>query len=190
MNILPRLSSLLSGLAQFDQHDIAVVLTPGPFNSAYYEHAYLSKQMGWPLVQGSDLYVRNKEIFFKDASGEKRVRVIYRRIETDYMDPKEFNKESLIGVPGIMQAYRAGNVVMANALGNGVADDKAVYAYVPMMIKYYLNEDAILPQVPTYLCFDRKQREYVLNNMGSLVVKMVDKSGGVEENPAGFCRAV
>jgi len=173
-----QLSATLHSLTECQQNDLAVVLTPGPFNSAYYEHAYLAKAMNWPLVEGKDLYVRNNEVFMRTAKGSQRVKIIYRRIDDTFLDPTSLNPESLIGVPGLMQAYQAGNVLLANAPGTGVADDKAVFAYVPQMIKFYLDEDPILPQVETFLCAQKKELNHVLNNMDKLVVKMVDQSGG------------
>lgn len=170
------LSSQLRSITNMDENDIAVLLTPGPYNPAYYEHLALAKQMNWPLVTGNDLTVHHNEVYL--IKDNKRVRVIYRRIDDTFLDPNEFDKTSLIGVPEIMKAYRAGNVVIANALGNGVADDKAIFAYIPKIIKYYLNEDPILPQVESYLCYDEKQREFVLKNMHKLVLKVVDQSGG------------
>lgn len=176
-----QLADLLSALIEMqEEHDIAVVLTPGPLNAAYYEHAYLAKSMGWPLVQGNDLFVEGKHVYLKNFGRKKCVRVIYRRIEDNYLDPRVFNTNSLIGIPHLMQAYAAGHVVIANALGNGVADDKAIFAYVPQMIKYYLDEDPALPQVDTYLCSNEQQKQIVLNNLQNMVVKMVNKSGGMD----------
>lgn len=179
-NYPQQLANLLSSLIEMRENDIAVILTPGPLNAAYYEHVYLAKQMGWPLVQGSDLFVEDKKVYLKEFGRKKCVRVIYRRIEDSYLDPKVFYKDSFIGVPHLMQAYAAGHVVIANALGNGVADDKAIFAYVPQMIKYYLDQDPILPQVDTHLCSDEQQKQYVLNHIKNLVVKMVNKSGGTD----------
>jgi uncharacterized circularly permuted ATP-grasp superfamily protein len=156
----------------------AVVLTPGPYNSAYFEHSFLARRMGCELVQGSDLFVRDNKVYVKTTYGPQRVHVIYRRIDDAYLDPEVFNKDSLLGVPGIYRAYREGNVTLANALGNGVADDKAVYPYVPDMIRYYLSEEPIISQVETYLCHREKDRKYVLENLKDLVVKEVDASGG------------
>jgi uncharacterized circularly permuted ATP-grasp superfamily protein len=173
-----QLSHLLRSLFDMDQSDVAVVLTPGPYNAAYYEHANLAKHMGWPLVQGDDLLISDSCVYLKENGTNKRVRVIYRRIDDEYLDPNEFNPDSLIGVPGLMHAYRARNVVIANALGNGVADDKAVFAYVPQMIRYYLDEIPILPQVETFLCSDPQKIQMILNDMKKLVIKIVNKSGG------------
>jgi len=156
----------------------AVVLTPGIYNSAYFEHTFLAQQMGVELVQGSDLVVENNFVYMTTTRGLRRVDVIYRRIDDDFLDPKHFRSDSTLGVPHLMDAYRAGNVTLANAPGTGVADDKAVYAYVPEIIKYYLDEEAILPNVPTFLCSDEKQREHVLANLENLVVKPTNESGG------------
>jgi len=155
-----------------------VLLTPGINNSAYYEHLYLAKQMGVELVEGSDLVVDDDHVFMRTTRGLHPVHVIYRRIDDEWLDPIFGRQASLIGVAGLVNAYRAGNVAIANALGNGVADDKAVYALVPAIIKYYLDEDPILPNVETYLCAIDSDRKYVLENIESLVVKTVDASGG------------
>ncbi|MFT3996825.1 MAG: circularly permuted type 2 ATP-grasp protein [Asticcacaulis sp.] len=155
-----------------------VVLTPGIYNSAYFEHAYLAQQMGVPLCQNSDLVVEDDTVFMRTTQGLKRVDVIYRRIDDEFIDPEVFRKDSLLGVPGIMNAYRKGNVALANAPGTGIADDKAIYAYVPKIVKYYLGEEAIAQNVPTYICEDDKERDYVLANLGKLVVKAVNLSGG------------
>ena len=155
-----------------------IVLTPGIHNSAYFEHAYLAQQMGVPLAEGSDLKVIDDHVMLRTTRGFEKVDVIYRRIDDEYLDPKAFKKDSLLGVPGIMECYRKGNVTLANAPGAGIADDKAVYAYVPAIIKYYLGEEAIIPNVPTYACWDPEQCKYVLANLNSLVVKAVNLSGG------------
>jgi uncharacterized circularly permuted ATP-grasp superfamily protein len=155
-----------------------VLLTPGVNNSAYYEHLYLAKQMGIELVEGTDLVVDQDHAFMRTTRGLKPVHVIYRRIDDDWLDPIFGRQESLVGVAGLVNAYRAGNVVIANALGNGVADDKAVYALVPKIIRYYLDEDPILPNVQTYLCAFDDDRRYVLDHLKELVVKTVDASGG------------
>ena len=158
---------------------VIVVLTPGIFNSAYFEHAYLAQQMGVELVEGSDLVVQSDDIvYMKTISGLERVDVIYRRIDDLFLDPEVFDKTSVLGVAGLMRAWRKGNVALANAPGAGVADDKVVYAYVPDIIKYYLDQDPILPNVETFLCYDDKQREYVLANLDKLVVKPANESGG------------
>lgn len=157
---------------------IAVILTPGVFNSAYYEHTFLARQMGIPLVEGSDLLVDNHKVFMKTTHGLMQVDVIYRRVDDDFLDPITFNSGSMLGVPGLVGAYRKSNVAIANALGNGVADDKAVYAYVPQMIKYYLNEDPILPNIPTYHLENKEIREYVFKNIHQMVLKRTNQSGG------------
>ena len=156
-----------------------VVLTPGIYNSAYFEHSYLAQQMGVELVSGSDLFVGEDEcVYMRTINGRERVDVIYRRVDDLFMDPEVFNPDSKLGVPGIMRAWSNGNVAIANAPGAGVADDKVVYAYVPEMIRYYLDQEPILPNVPTYLCMDDKQREYVLSNIDKMVVKPANESGG------------
>ena len=155
-----------------------IVLTPGQYNSAYFEHAYLAQQMGVQLAQGSDLIVCDGEVMLRSTRGLEKVDVIYRRIDDDFIDPEVFRKDSLLGVPGIMDAYRKGNVALVNAPGTGIADDKAVYAYVPKIIEYYLGEKAIIPNVPTYICGEEDQRRYVLDNLDKLVVKAVNQSGG------------
>jgi uncharacterized circularly permuted ATP-grasp superfamily protein len=155
-----------------------VVLTPGMYNSAYFEHAFLAQQMGVELVEGRDLVVDNGYVMMRTTKGRQRVDVIYRRIDDDFLDPQTFNPASLLGVAGLMDVYRAGRVALANAPGTGVADDKALYAYVPQMIHFYLGEDMILPNVPTYVCRDGTQRQYVLEHLHELVVKSVNESGG------------
>jgi uncharacterized circularly permuted ATP-grasp superfamily protein len=155
-----------------------VVLTPGPYNSAYFEHAFLAQQMGVTLVEGRDLVVRDGLVMMRTTKGLQQVDVIYRRIDDDFLDPLTFRTDSLLGVPGLMAVYRAGRVALANAPGTGIADDKAVYVYVPQMIKYYLGEDILLPNVPTYMCWDARQRQHVLNHLDTLVVKAVNESGG------------
>ena len=155
-----------------------IVLTPGIYNSAYFEHAYLAQQMGVPLAQGSDLVVENDKVYMRTTGGLHQVDVIYRRIDDEFLDPEIFRKESLLGVPGIMNCYRKGNVALANAPGTGIADDKAIYAYVPRIVKYYLGEDAIAQNVKTYICEDDSDRAYVLENLDKLVVKAVNLSGG------------
>lgn len=156
----------------------AVVLTPGIYNSAYFEHTFLAQQMGVELVQGSDLIVENGYVHMKTTQGLRRVDVIYRRIDDDFIDPKCFRPDSTLGVDHLMDVCRAGRVTLANAPGTGVADDKAVYAYVPDIIKYYLGEEMIIPNVPTHLCSDEKQRKHVLGNLDKLVVKPTNESGG------------
>ena len=156
-----------------------VVLTPGIYNSAYFEHAYLARQMGCELVEGRDLAVDSDDcVYMQTVRGWTRVDVIYRRIDDDFLDQEVFRKDSSLGVPGLMRAWAAGKVALANAPGAGVADDKLVYTYVPDMIKYYLGEDAILPNVPSYRCGEAKQLEHVLGHLDQLVVKPVDGSGG------------
>ena len=154
------------------------VLTPGVYNSAYFEHTFLARGMGVELVEGRDLLVHNDIVYARTTCGLKRVDVIYRRIDDDFIDPLTFRPDSVLGVPGLFNAYRARNVGLANAIGNGVADDKAVYAYVPRIIKYYLGEDAIIPNVETYLLEDDAQRQHVLANLEKLVVKAVGEAGG------------
>jgi uncharacterized circularly permuted ATP-grasp superfamily protein len=155
-----------------------VLLTPGMYNSAYFEHSFLAQQLGIQLVEGRDLAVQDNIVYMRTTRGLRRVDVIYRRIDDDFLDPQAFRADSLLGVPGIMEAYRAGNVALANAPGNGVADDKVVYAYVPEMIRYYLGEDAILPNVPTFLCWRDADRQHVLQNLDKLVVKAANEAGG------------
>lgn len=156
-----------------------VVLTPGIFNSAYYEHAFLAHEMGVELVEGSDLVVGNDDcVYMRNIDGLQKVDVIYRRIDDAFIDPEVFNKESILGVPGLMRAWRSGNVAIANAPGCGVADDKVLYAYVPDIIKYYLNEEPLIDNVPTYLCSRPDHRKYVLEHLSELVVKPANESGG------------
>ncbi|BFM09397.1 circularly permuted type 2 ATP-grasp protein [Halioxenophilus aromaticivorans] len=156
-----------------------VVLTPGIFNSAYFEHAFLAQQMGAELVEGSDLMVDTDDcVYMRTIKGRERVDVIYRRIDDMFIDPEAFNKDSMLGVPGLIRAWKKGNVALANAPGAGVADDKVIYAYVPKIIEYYLGESALIPNVETYLCNDAEQRDYVLKNLDKLVVKPANESGG------------
>src|SRR6266849_4903456 len=155
-----------------------VVLTPGVGNSAYFEHAFLAREMGVALVEGRDLLVHDNIVYMRTTAGLRRVDVIYRRVDDDYVDPLCFRQDSSLGVPGLFNAYRAGNVALANAIGTGVADDKAVYAYVPAIIRYYLSEEPILPNVETYLLTNESSRRYVLENLDRLVVKAVGESGG------------
>jgi uncharacterized circularly permuted ATP-grasp superfamily protein len=158
---------------------VIVVLTPGIYNSAYFEHSYLAQQMGVYLVEGSDLVVdENDIVYMKNITGLQRVDVIYRRIDDDFLDPEVFNPESALGVHGLMRAWRSGKVAIANAPGAGVADDKVVYTFVPKIIKYYLDQDPILQNVPSYMCMYDDQREYVLKNLDKLVVKPANESGG------------
>jgi uncharacterized circularly permuted ATP-grasp superfamily protein len=155
-----------------------VVLTPGMYNSAYFEHAFLAQQMGVELVEGRDLVVADGDVKMRTTKGLQRVDVIYRRIDDAFLDPLTFRPDSLLGVPGLLDVYRAGRVALANAPGTGIADDKAVYAYVPNMIRFYLGEDVLLSNVPTYQCLDDEQRHYVLAHLDTLVVKAVNESGG------------
>ena len=155
-----------------------VLLSPGVFNSAYYEHAYLARQMGIELVEGRDLVTHDNVVYMRTTSGLRRVDVIYRRVDDDFIDPMSFRGDSMLGVAGLFNAYRAGNVTLANAFGTGVADDKALYAYVPDIIKFYLSEEPVLKNVETYLCARDKERQHVLANLDSMVVKAVGESGG------------
>jgi uncharacterized circularly permuted ATP-grasp superfamily protein len=155
-----------------------VVLTPGPYNSAYFEHSFLAQQMGVELVEGRDLVVSDGFVWMRTTKGYERVDVIYRRIDDDFLDPTVFRSDSMLGVPGLMAVYTAGRVALANAPGTGVADDKVIYAYVPKIVKYYLGEDIILPNVPTYICADEADRRHVLDNIATLVVKSANESGG------------
>ena len=160
-------------------HPVIVVLTPGIYNSAYFEHSYLAQQIGAELVQGSDLFVDSDNcVYMKAVEGVSRVDVIYRRIDDTFLDPDVLNPDSVLGVPGLMRAWRAGKVSIANAPGSGVADDKVLYAYVPEVIRYYLNEEPLLDNVPTYICSDPEERAYVLDHLDELVVKPADASGG------------
>jgi uncharacterized circularly permuted ATP-grasp superfamily protein len=155
-----------------------VVLSPGPYNSAYFEHSFLARHMGVELVLGEDLFVHDERVYLKTTHGPERVDVIYRRIDDDFLDPTVFRPDSLLGVPGLMAAYRAGNVTLANAVGTGVADDKAIYPYVEDMIRFYLSEEPILHNVPTYICARAAERAFVLDHLPELVVKAVNESGG------------
>lgn len=172
------LDTLLSCAPEDVDEPTAVLLTPGIYNSAYFEHTFLAQKMGIKLVQGSDLTICDDRVYMSTTRGLQRVDVIYRRIDDDFLDPSCFNPDSVLGVKGLMDVYRRGNVTLANAPGTGVADDKAVYTFVPEIIKYYLGEEAILSNVPTFLCADPKQRQHVLKNMGQFVVKPVNESGG------------
>lgn len=155
-----------------------VVLTPGQYNSAYFEHTFLARNMGVDLVQGSDLFVLQDRVFLRTTRGPRPVHVIYRRIDDAFLDPKHFRPDSLLGVPGLMRAWKAGHVTLVNAPGNGVADDKAVYPFVPDMIRYYLGEEPLLAQVDTFVCLRPDDRRYVLEHLDQLVVKAVDEAGG------------
>ena len=183
-----------------------VLLTPGQYNSAYYEHTTLARLMGVELVEGRDLIIEDHYVYMKTASGLRKIDVIYRRIDDDYLDPLNFNSDSVLGLAGIMDSYRQGNVAIVNAPGTGIADDKASYIYVPKMIKYYLNEEPILNNIKTYQLSDTDQKQYVINNIEEMVVKRTDGSGGydmlmgnsassreiekyilkIEENPGNF----
>ena len=171
------LRDMLESLTPVSPASIAV-LSPGIYNSAYFEHAYLAHQMGAELVEGRDLVVKDDYVYMTTTKGLQRVDVIYRRVDDDYIDPLVFKKDSLLGTPGLFKAYQKHNVVLVNAPGTGVADDKAVYAYIPRIIKYYLGEDMILQNVPTYICAEQKDYEYVIKNIQNLVVKQTDASGG------------
>jgi len=154
------------------------LLTPGAHNSAYFEHTYLARQMGIEIVEGRDLFVREEHVFMRTTKGLKPVHVIYRRIDDDYLDPTVFRRDSMLGVPGLIQAYRAGNVSLANSIGTGIADDKVMYYFVPRMIGYYLDQKPILPNVPTYLASEEADLKYILANLDRLVVKAANESGG------------
>ena len=166
------------GPQHHDEEPQVVVLTPGPYNSAYFEHAFLAREMGCPLVQGSDLLVQQGAVYMRSTRGLQRVDVIYRRIDDDFLDPMRFRSDSMLGVPGLVDVYQQGGVSLANAIGTGVADDKAVYAYIPEVIKYYLAEEPIIPNVPTYACWREDDRKFVLDHLDELVVKAVNLSGG------------
>ena len=174
------LYNMLAALSpRADDRPVVVLLTPGIFNSAYFEHAYLAQQTGSQLVQGSDLLVGSDDVvYMKTIAGLRRVDVIYRRIDDDFLDPESFRSDSALGVPGLMRAWARGNVAIANAPGAGVADDKVVYTYVPKIIRYYLDQDPIIPNVPSYQCNDATERDYVLANLDKLVVKPANESGG------------
>ncbi|NJM96050.1 MAG: circularly permuted type 2 ATP-grasp protein [Phormidesmis sp. RL_2_1] len=174
-----QLLETLRGLAPDNISDpMVVLLTPGSFNSAYFEHSFLAQQMGITLVEGCDLVVDDGYVKMRTTKGLCKVDVIYRRIDDDFIDPMVFRADSMLGVPGLMEVYRQGRVAIANAPGTGIADDKLVYAYVPQMIRYYLDEEQIIPNVPTYFCEDEKQQAHILANLDSLVVKATDASGG------------
>jgi uncharacterized circularly permuted ATP-grasp superfamily protein len=171
------LLGVLRSLSPSDSPTVAV-LTPGVYNSAYFEHSFLAAEMGALLVEGQDLVVSQDVLYMKTTDGLRRVDVLYRRVDDAFLDPLVFRPDSLLGVPGLMHAYRAGNVVLANAPGTGVVDDKAMYAYLPRIIRYYLDEEPLLPQVPTFLCRDPKDRAYVVDHLDELVLKPTDGSGG------------
>ena len=159
-------------------HPTCVLLSPGIYNSAYYEHTFLAKHMGIEIVEGNDLISDDGFIYMKTTRGLVQVDVIYRRIDDQYIDPNYFRKDSLLGVPGLVESYRKGNVSIANGIGCGIADDKATYSFVPKMIKYYLDQDPILKNIPTYLPTNHSDKDYILNNMHELVIKSVNESGG------------
>ncbi len=167
---------LIHATNKYDPH--IVVLTPGRFNSAYYEHAFLAREMNVPLVHGYDLIVEDNKVYIQGVRGRLQVDVIYRRIDDPFLDPLAFRSDSILGVSGLMSAYRAGNVVITNAPGTGVADDKSMYPFVPQMIDYYLNEKPILPNVDTYQCRKEDELSFVLDNLADLVVKETQGSGG------------
>jgi uncharacterized circularly permuted ATP-grasp superfamily protein len=173
------LLSTMQHLAPLNRSDPTIVLlTPGVYNSAYFEHAFLARQMGIELVEGRDLLVHDNVVYMRTTAGLRRVDVIYRRIDDDYIDPLTFRPDTMLGVPGLFNAYRAGNVSLVNAIGTGVADDKALYYYVPEIIRYYLGEAPVLENVETHILTNDKQRRYVLSNLDKLVVKAVGESGG------------
>ena len=173
------LLSTLRALTPASRPDPTIILlTPGVYNSAYFEHTFLARQMGIELVEGRDLLVHDNIVYMRTTGGLRRVDVIYRRIDDDFLDPLAFRPDSSLGVPGLLNAYRAGNIALANAIGTGIADDKALYAYVPAIISYYLGEEPILPNVETFLLTDDSQRLYVLEHLQELVVKAVGESGG------------
>ncbi len=176
--LLSTLRALTPANYQGRHEPTIVLLTPGIFNSAYFEHTFLAQQMGIELVEGRDLLVHDNVVYMRTTAGLRRVDVIYRRVDDDFIDPLGFRTDSRLGVPGLFNAYRAGNVTMANAPGTGVADDKAVYAYVPAIIRYYLDQDPILPNVETFVLTDKAQRHHVLSHLGEMVVKAVGESGG------------
>jgi len=169
----------LYGLAPAGEEKPTVaVLTPGAHNSAYFEHAFLAQQMGVELVEGQDLFVQNDTVYMRTTRGPQRVHVIYRRVDDDYLDPRAFRPDSMLGVPGLFAAYRAGRVTLANAIGTGVGDDKSIYPYVPDMIRFYLSEEPVLANVPTYLCHKKDDCSYVLDHLAELVVKETHGAGG------------
>jgi uncharacterized circularly permuted ATP-grasp superfamily protein len=155
-----------------------VLLTPGIFNSAYFEHSFLARAMGIEIVVGGDLIVRDKVVFMKTTKGLQRVDVIYRRIDDDFLDPTVFRRDSVLGVPGLIDAYCAGNVNLANAVGTGVADDKVTYHFVPAMIRFYLNQEPILPNITTYVSMFERDQKYILEHIDELVIKSANESGG------------
>jgi len=176
--LLAILRSLAPENSPYPQDPTTVLLTPGVSNSAYFEHTFLAQQMGVELVEGRDLLVHDNVVYMRTTAGPRRVDVIYRRVDDDFLDPLCFRRDSILGVPGLFNAYRAGNVTLANAIGTGVADDKAVYAYVPEIIRFFLKEEPILQNVETFLMSDDKQRDHALANLERMVVKAVGESGG------------
>lgn len=184
MNVRPisnypeKLLGILQSLCPKIDEPTIVILTPGIYNSAYFEHSYLARQLGIELVEGRDLLAVDDFIYMKTTKGLQKVDVIYRRIDDAFLDPLEFRKDSLLGVKGLMNAYRKGNVVLVNAPGAGIADDKAIYYFVPDIIKYYLDEDQIIPNVQTYICYIDQERDHVLSNLDNMVIKQVNMSGG------------
>jgi uncharacterized circularly permuted ATP-grasp superfamily protein len=160
------------------QEPTIALMTPGIYNSAYYEHSFLADKLGVELVEGSDLIVKNDEVFMRTTEGLQRIDVLYRRVDDDFLDPLTFRPDSALGVPGIMSAYKAGNITLANAVGTGIADDKAIYSYMPQIVKFYLGEEPILKNVQTWRCRDPSDLAYVLDHLGELVVKEVHGSGG------------
>jgi len=177
-NYPSKLFDMLKYMAPKVESPSIAVLTPGVFNSAYFEHTFLAQQMGVHLVEGRDLVVIDNNVYMKTTQGLQKLDVIYRRVDDEFLDPKYFRKDSLLGVKGIMDAYKAGNVVLVNAPGVGIADDKGVYPYIPEMIKYYLGEEPILENVPTYRCCEAESLKYVIENISKLVVKPTNLSGG------------
>ena len=174
-----RLIAALQEVAPASAADPQVVLlSPGTYNSAYFEHVFLAREMGVPLVEGSDLLVEDERVFMRTTGGLAQVDVIYRRINDDYLDSEAFVPDSMLGVPGLMRSYRAGNLALANAVGTGIADDKAIYAYMPRIISYYLDQDPILPNVETHICREPKALRFTLDHLADLVVKPVGEAGG------------
>ncbi len=171
------LRDMLESLTDFSPATIAV-LTPGIYNSAYFEHSFLAQQMGAELVEGRDLVVRDEKLYMITTNGLQKIDVLYRRVDDSFLDPLVFRPDSMLGVPGLFNAYLKGNVILVNAPGTGVADDKAIYAYIPQIIKYYTGEDPILPNVETFICANDSERNYVIENIDKLVVKQTDGSGG------------
>jgi uncharacterized circularly permuted ATP-grasp superfamily protein len=178
MRLFPELESLRAVAPAGINEPSVVVLTPGMYNSAYFEHAFLAQQMGVELVEGKDLFVKDGFVYMRTTQGPQRVDVIYRRVDDDFLDPQAFRADSTLGCAGLLDVYRKGNLTLANAIGTGVADDKSIYPYVPKMIEFYLGEKPILQNVPTYLCRDEHDFKYVLSHLPDLVVKEVHGAGG------------